>query len=128
MVHRPRAPLPTPSDFASVQQLRRRTAWAKAERKIVPKPQRLGRPLPTLRRTLRRTRRVLAQGRLGGGEAGDRPPERGTRHIVEPDLMAELDRGRGAAVFAANAELEVRGRLAAAVGSAPRPLAVPVPV
>src|SRR5258708_13697595 len=112
MVHRPRAPLPTPSDFASVQQLRRRTAWAKAERKIVPKPQRLGRPLPTLRRTLRRTRRVLAAGRLGGGEAGDRHPERGTRHIVEPDLMAELDRGPVAAVFAPNPELAAAAPLA----------------
>jgi uncharacterized membrane protein len=41
MTHRLRAPLPTPSDFTSVQQSRRRTAWAKAESKIVPTPQRL---------------------------------------------------------------------------------------
>ncbi len=46
MTHRLRAPLPTPSDFASVQQSRRRTAWAKAESKIVPTPQRLGRLCP----------------------------------------------------------------------------------
>ncbi len=46
MTHRPRAHLPTPFDFASVQQSRRRTAWAKAESKIVPTPQRLGRLCP----------------------------------------------------------------------------------
>jgi uncharacterized membrane protein len=58
MTHRPRAPLPTPSDFASVQQSRRRTAWAKlvigpaegrtrwAESKIVSTPQHLGRLCP----------------------------------------------------------------------------------
>jgi mono/diheme cytochrome c family protein len=46
MTRRPRAPLPAPSDFASVQQSRRWTAWAKAEGKIVPTPQHLGRLCP----------------------------------------------------------------------------------
>src|SRR5207245_2195582 len=71
---------------------------------------------PILRRTLRRTHRALAERRLGGGEAGNRHPERGTRHIVEPDLMAERHRGRVAAVFTANAELEVAARLAPSFG------------
>ena len=46
MMHRPRAPLPTPSDFASVPQSRRRTAWAKAESRFVPTSPRPGRLCP----------------------------------------------------------------------------------
>src|SRR5262252_1358878 len=71
---------------------------------------------PCSAETLRRARRALAEGRLGGGEAGNRHPERRTRHIVEPDLVAECDRRRIAAVFAANAELGVAARLASTFG------------
>ena len=62
----------------------------------------------------RRARRLPAQRRLRGGEAGDRDAEGGARDVVEPRLFAEGDRGRIAAVLAADAELEVgrgsRGR------------------
>ena len=46
VTHRPRAPLPTLSDFAPVQSSHRRTAWAKAENLLLPTPQRLGRLCP----------------------------------------------------------------------------------
>src|SRR5260370_36989673 len=45
-MRRPRAPLPTLSDLACIQQSHRRTAWAKAESDVVPTPQRLGRLRP----------------------------------------------------------------------------------
>src|ERR1700723_276254 len=60
--------------------------------------------------------RLPAQRRLRGGEAGDGNAEGGARDIVEPRLLAEGDRGRIAAVLAADAELEIGPGLAAALG------------
>src|SRR4051794_23533247 len=57
----------------------------------------------------------LAERRLGGGETRDRHTERRARHIVEAGRMAERDRGGIAAVLAADAELDVLARLAAAL-------------
>src|SRR5689334_3747614 len=51
---------------------------------------------------------------LRRGEAGDRHAERGAAHVVETDAVAEHDRGRVAAVLAADADLEAGPRLAAA--------------
>src|ERR1700722_8387220 len=64
----------------------------------------------------RRARRLPAQRRLRGGEAGDGKAEGGARDIVDPRLLAEGDRGRIAAVLAADAELEIGPGLAAALG------------
>src|SRR5262249_52365932 len=50
---------------------------------------------------------VLAERRLGGGEPRDRHAERRARHVIEPDLVTEGDRGGSAAVLAPNAELDV---------------------
>src|SRR5580704_5113978 len=66
-------------------------------------------------RTLRLARRVLAERRLGGSQAGDRHAERRAGDVVETDLVAERDRGGVAAVLAANAELDVGPHLAAAL-------------
>src|SRR5260221_14229793 len=55
------------------------------------------------------------QRRLGGGEAGDGDGVGGARDVVEPDLLAELDRGGIAAMLAADAELEVLARPPAAL-------------
>src|ERR1700720_2480264 len=60
--------------------------------------------------------RAPAESGLGGGEACDRHAKRRTRYVVEPDLVAERDRGRVAAVFAANAEPEIFPHLPAARG------------
>src|SRR5205807_2778972 len=49
----------------------------------------------------------LAERGLRGGEPRDRHPERRARDIVEPDLVAEGDRGGISRVLAADAELEV---------------------
>src|SRR5437868_11101685 len=49
----------------------------------------------------------LAECGLGGGEAGDRHPERRAAHVVHPDLVAEHHAVRVAAVFAADAHLQV---------------------
>ena len=57
-----------------------------------------------------------AQRRLGGGEASDRDAERGARDVVETRQFAEGDRGRIAAVLAADAELKVGTGRAAARG------------
>src|ERR1700722_17488234 len=62
-----------------------------------------------------RARQLLAERCLGGGETRDRYAERRARDVVEPDLVAERDRGRIAAVLAADAELEVLAHLAAAL-------------
>src|SRR5262249_20344082 len=43
-------------------------------------------------------------------QSRDRHPIRGTAHIVESDLITELDRGRIAAVLAADSDFEVRPR------------------
>ena len=45
--------------------------------------------------------------RLGRGQPGDRHAEGRAAHVVEADLVAELDRRRVAAVFAADAALQV---------------------
>src|ERR1051326_7156252 len=50
---------------------------------------------------------VFPECRLGGGEAGDRYAERRAGNVIEPDLVAEGDRGGIAAVLAANAELDI---------------------
>src|SRR5579862_1413488 len=49
---------------------------------------------------------------LGGGEAGDRHAVGRARHVIEADIVAEADRGRVTAMFAANTELEAGPRLA----------------
>src|SRR5437660_1613137 len=64
---------------------------------------------------LRLSRRGLAEGCLRGGEAGDRHAVRRAGDVVEPDLVAERHRGGIAAVFAADADLEVCPRLAPAL-------------
>src|SRR5579883_1232091 len=84
---------------------------------------RCGRALssPPLQGTLKgevklcRARQLLAERRLRGREARDRNAERRARDVVESDEVAELDRGRIAAVLAADAELEVLAHLAAAL-------------
>ena len=48
----------------------------------------------------------LGQGRLGSGQSGDRDPERRAADVVEPVLVAPGDRGRVAAVLAADADLD----------------------
>src|ERR1700693_767412 len=53
----------------------------------------------------------LAERRLRGGEPRDRHAERRARNIVEPDLVAERDRGGGAPGPAASFELCVRAGL-----------------
>src|SRR5688572_31014000 len=50
---------------------------------------------------------------MRGGQSGDGDAEGGAADVVEADRVAELDRLRVAAVFAADAALEVRVRLAA---------------
>src|SRR5690606_13416666 len=57
----------------------------------------------------------LLEGGLGGGEPGDGDAERRRTHVVQAGLVAELDAARVAAVLAANAKLDVRARLAAAL-------------
>src|SRR5579862_6946649 len=65
------------------------------------------------------TNRILPFDRLRAGlgclerslrrrQAGNRQPVRGARHVIEPDLVAELDRRRVAAVLAADADLQLR--------------------
>ena len=53
-----------------------------------------------------------AEGGLGGGEAGDGDAVGAARDVVQPDRLAERDRGRVAAVLAADAHLEPRPGLA----------------
>src|SRR6202000_893835 len=65
------------------------------------------------RAALRRAGKIPAQRRLCGGEARDQHAERRARDVVQPDLVAEGDRGRIAAVLAADAELQVLAHLAA---------------
>src|SRR5262245_59336866 len=74
--------------------------------------------LPTLQPhidALLLARRVLAERGLGGREAGDGNAERRAGDVVEREFMAEGDRGRVAAVLAADADLELGARLAAAL-------------
>src|SRR5687768_13122690 len=49
----------------------------------------------------------LPQRRLGGGQAGDRHPERRAAHVVHPGLVAEHHAVRVAAVLPADAHLQV---------------------
>ena len=58
---------------------------------------------------------LLRQRGLGGGEAGDRHAEGRAAHVVQAELVAELHAVRIAAVFAADAELDVRAAAAAFV-------------
>ena len=51
--------------------------------------------------------------RLGGGQPGDRHAVGRAAHVVQPGLEAELDRGRVAALLAADADLQVAARRAA---------------
>ena len=68
-------------------------------------------------RRSRRTRGILAERRLGSGESGDRHPERRARHIVEPDIVAERDRRRVAAMLTADADLQLFLHPAAALNA-----------
>src|SRR5258707_5575403 len=65
--------------------------------------------------SLRFARGLLAERGLRRGEPRDRHAERRAGHVVEPDLMAERDRGGIAAVLAADADLELVARLAPAL-------------
>ena len=59
-------------------------------------------------------RSLAAQRRLGCGKAGNRHPIGRARHVIETRLLAEVDRGRIAAMLAADPELDaVAGALAA---------------
>ena len=44
---------------------------------------------------------------MGGGESGDGDSEGGATDVVEADFVAEVDAARVAAVFAADAALEI---------------------
>ena len=57
-----------------------------------------------------RTGSSLPQRRLRRRQAGDRHAERAAADVIQPDLVAELDRVRVAAVLAADADLQVRPR------------------
>ena len=50
---------------------------------------------------------------LSGSQAGDRHAEGRAGHVVQADVVAELDARRIAAVLAADAEVQVRAGLAA---------------
>src|SRR4051794_21662831 len=64
---------------------------------------------------LRLTRRGLAERGLRRGEPGDRHAVRRAGHVVEPDLVTERHRRRIAAMLAADPDLQLRPRLAAAL-------------
>ena len=63
---------------------------------------------------------------LCGREPGDRYSERRAAHIVHSDLMTEFDAVRIAAVFAADADLQLRLDLTAAVDAHSDEFADPV--
>src|SRR5260370_11383277 len=65
--------------------------------------------------TLRLPRRGLAERGLRRGEPGDRHAVGRAGDVIEPDLVTERHRRRIAAVFAADAHLEVCPRLATAL-------------
>src|SRR5262249_29962386 len=54
--------------------------------------------------------RLLLQRRLGGRQAGDRHPEGAATHVIQADLVAELDRVGVAAVLPADANLQLLAR------------------
>src|SRR6516162_5581822 len=68
-------------------------------------------------RRLRVDCRLLAQCGLRRGKPRDRHAEGRARYVVEPKFVAEGDRGRIAAVFAANPEFQIWPYLAAPLGS-----------
>src|SRR4029078_7491963 len=72
---------------------------------------------------LRVTRGFFAARRLPRAKPRDRHPERRAGHIVEADLVAEFDRGRVAAMLAADADLELAAHLAAALDADPHQFA-----
>src|ERR1700722_10596947 len=86
---------------------------ASAFSKVCARP---GSPKNDRRPALSGARRLPAQRRLRGGEAGDWNAKGGARDVVESRLFTEGDRGRIAAVFAADAELEVGPGRATALG------------
>src|SRR3954451_22809291 len=72
---------------------------------------------PDLGLVLRRPpTRFARQFGLGRGKACDRDAVGRARDVVEPDLAAEMDRGRVAAMLAADAEFDAGPRRAAALG------------
>src|SRR5262249_45889732 len=68
---------------------------------------------------------VLAERRLCRREPGDRNPERRAGNVIKTNLMAERNRGRVAAVLAADADLEIIACRAAALDADPHQLADP---
>src|SRR3989442_4744782 len=100
-------------------------AWAWSARWPRWRPRCTERAVPRSGISRRRPACFLGQLRLGGGEAGDRHPIGRARHVIEPDLAAEMDRGRVAAMLAADAELEAGPGGAAALGGDPDHLADP---
>src|SRR5262249_56533596 len=73
----------------------------------------------TLDHELRRRRHALfpfGERRPRRGEARDGHSERGARDVIEPGLVKEPDRCRIPAVLAADSDLELRIRLAPALG------------
>src|SRR5690349_22467108 len=62
---------------------------------------------------------ALADGGLGGGQAGDRHAVGRAADVIQADALAELDRGRVAAMLAADAELDIRPLGPAALGGQP---------
>lgn len=60
---------------------------------------------------------LVGEGSLRGGEARDRDAEGRARHVIEPDVVAELDRRRFAAVLTADAHRQVCVGGASALGA-----------
>ena len=94
--------------------------WARGHRRPPKAAQRKGAPgaLPPFQAIMKRScrrMRLSPERRLRRGEAGDRDAERRARHVVEMRRLAEGDRGRIAAVLAADAELDVGPRRPAAL-------------
>src|ERR1700722_12361121 len=61
---------------------------------------------PKYRALLRRPVGLDAERCLSGREAGDRHAKRAARYIIQPDLLAERDRGGVAAMLTTNTELQ----------------------
>src|SRR5262245_33263404 len=74
------------------------------------------------------THHDFTQRSLGGGKPCNRHPEGRAGNIVETDFVAEGDRGGIATVLAANPDLELVARLAAALGGDLHQLAHPLAV
>src|ERR1041384_1394284 len=71
--------------------------------------------IPSLQAYRGQTLLYVLQRRLCRGQSRHRHAERRTTHVAQPNTMAELDARRFAAVLAADAELDVRARLAALI-------------